>query len=142
MILFYLKSKNYAFLFLLIPTEHLLICTDLKNFNDFFQMFGLSINPGIWLGKKICCDSPWTKNLYCLFNFHSMPFSVKLQLSDILWAHVEVWMYLGMSEHLMRNIRLDVFLFWLSVQIQTINEINSFNSRKRMFPNMVFVQED
>ena len=94
-------------------------------------MSGWSINPGIWLGKRICCEKPWTKNVYCLFSFlfifHSMPFSVKMQLSDILWAHVELWIYLGMPEHLMRNIRLDVFLFWSSVQRQTINEISSFN---------------
>ena len=99
-------------------------------------MFGWSINPGFWLGKRICCDNPWTKNTYWLFFFlslslslslHSMLFSVKLQLSDILWAHVELWIYLGMPGHLMSYIRLDVLLFWLSVQIQTINEINSFN---------------
>ena len=94
-------------------------------------MSGWSINPGIWLGKRICCDNPWTKNVYWLFPFlfifHSMLFSVKLQLSDILWAHMELWIYLGMLEHLMRNIRLNIILFWLSVQIQTINEINSFN---------------
>ena len=94
-------------------------------------MSGWSINSGIWLGKRICCDKPWTKNVYRLFSFlfifHSMLFSVKLQLSDILWAHVELWIYLGKPEHLMRDIRLDILLFWLSVQIQTINEINSFN---------------
>ena len=94
-------------------------------------MSGWSINPGMWLGKRICCDNPWTKNVYWLFPFlfifHSMLFSVKLQLSDILWAHMELWIYLGMPKHLMRNIRLDVFLFWLSVQIPTINEINPFN---------------
>ena len=94
-------------------------------------MSGWSMNPGIWLGKKIYCDNPWTKNVYWLFSFlfifHSMIFSVKLQLSDILWPQVELWIYLGMPEHLLRNIRLDIFLFWLSVQIPTINEISSFS---------------
>ena len=93
-------------------------------------MSGWSLNPGIWLDKRICCNNLWT-NAYqlssFLFIFHSMLFSVKLQLSDILWAHVELWIYLGMPEHLMSYIRLDVLLFWLSVQIQTINEINSYN---------------
>ena len=94
-------------------------------------MSGWSINPGIWLGKRICCDNLWTKNVYqlflFLFIFHSMLFSVKLQLSNILWAHVELRIYLGMPEHLVTNIRLYVLLSWLSVQIQTNNEINSFS---------------
>ena len=130
MILLYLKSKNYAFLFLLTLTKHPLICTALKNFNDFFWMSGWSINPGIWLGKRICSDNLEQKKyvLALFFSiFHSMLFSVKLELSAILRAHVELWIYLGMPEHLMRNIRLDVFLFWSSVQRQTINEISSFN---------------
>ena len=94
-------------------------------------MPGWSMNPGIWLGERISCDNPWTKNVYWLFSFlfsfHSMLFSVKLQLSDILWAHMELWIYLGIPEHLLRNIRLDVFLFWLSVQTPTINEISSLS---------------
>ena len=94
-------------------------------------MSGWSINPGIWLGKRISCDNLWTKNVYQLFSFlfifHSMLISVKLQLSDILWARVELWIYMGMPKHLMSYIRLNVLLFWLSVQMQTINEINSFN---------------
>ena len=94
-------------------------------------MSGWWINPGIWLGKRIWCDNPWTKHVYQLFSFlfifYSTLFLVTLKLSDILWAHVELWIYLGMPEHLMSYIRIDILLFWLSAQIQTINEINSFN---------------
>ena len=70
---------------------------------------------------------PGVKKMYGCFSFLFIFHSVKLQFSDIFWAHMEFWTYLGMPTHLMRNIGLDVFFFWLSVQIQTIIEINSFN---------------
>ena len=86
------------------------------------------------------------KKMYGCFSFLFIFHSVKLQLSDILWAHVEFWTYLGMPTHLMRNIGLDVLLFWLSVQIQSLRSIHSiwlrafaftsYNSGRRILTDM------
>ena len=117
MTLLYLKSENHIF-FWFTPFEHLPMYKDTKGFNDFFQISGWLINPAIWLDNRICCDNLWTRNMWWLFSFlfvfHSMLFSVKLQLSDTLWTHVDLWTYLGMPDYFIRNIRLYVFNFWLS----------------------------
>ena len=122
MILFYFKSKNHVF-FLLTHTEHFpLLWKDIKNFDDFFEISGWSITPTIWLDKRLWRDNLWTRNVSCEMCV------VKLLLSGRLWTHVYFFTYLGMLDHLlMRNIRLGVFLFWQSVQIQTIHEINWFH---------------
>ena len=94
--------------FLLIPTDHLPIYKDTKNFNEFFYIYGWSINPGIWLDSRICCDNLRAKNvwqLFFLFIFHSILFPVKLQLSDSLLAYVKLWTYLGMGHYPALQIR-------------------------------------
>ena len=129
-------------------------------------MSGWSINPGIWLGKRVCCDIPWTTNVYQLFSFffifHFMLFSVKLQLSDILWTHVDMWSfgYTWSCLNTLWEILDYIFSFsgYLSKYKQSMRSIHSiqelwrafaftsYNSRKKNFmvfiTYMVFVQED
>ena len=116
----------------------------------------------------VICDNLWTKNVWILFlfSFHFLFFAMfsELQLSNSLRAHVEPWKYLDMPSHtLWKTLRVDVSCFWLSDQIQTINKIYwlhtetyllkkscnmigwepfELNSRKRIFPDVRFAQED